>query len=162
MRDRVTAPGSLDADKGLGQSRRPRTRILVPIDFSPRDAKGLKHAAALARLLRAKLTLFHVIDVNDPARVKFAGSSDDFVRSLRAKAYAQMDRLVEFMTGESLEVESLIVEGLPWEKILQRARSCDLLIMTKPRPKPFWRLFSKKTTQRVMEQAECAVLVVQE
>jgi nucleotide-binding universal stress UspA family protein len=137
-------------------------RILVPTDFSPRDTKAVQQAVAMARVFDARLTLLHVIDINDPAWLKFAGSSGAFMRQLRTKAHSEMDRLRASLSGESIEVESLITEGLPPEEIVQRTHDADLVIMGRPRSQRWWRLFSKKTAQRVIDQAECGVLVVQE
>jgi nucleotide-binding universal stress UspA family protein len=136
--------------------------ILLPTDLSPGDTKVVQQAAALARVFEAKLTLLHIIDVNDPSWLKFAGSADDFMRQLRTKAHSEMDHLVESVAGEPIAVGSLIVEGMPWEEIAKRTRDFDLVIMGQPRPKPFWRLFSKRTAQRVVDRAECGVLLVEQ
>ncbi len=140
----------------------PLRRVLVPTDFSPTEAKTLDHAVALARLLDAKLILLHVVDINDPAWSKYAGSSDDFMRQLWTKARAEMDRLTKSLASEPLDVEAIIVEGIPVEEIVRHIQDSDLLVVGRPQPKPFWRFFSKETARRTMERAECGVLVVRE
>jgi nucleotide-binding universal stress UspA family protein len=157
------APFPGGAHERLSPSHRhPTSRILCPTNFSPRDTKTVHEAVTLARALGARLTLLHVIDINDPAWVRFAGSSSDFMRLLRSNAHEHMEQLVQSLAGERIEVRTLIVEGVPWEEILQRTHQFDLVMMSHPRPQPFWRLFSRKTIQRVIAQSQCEVVVVQE
>ena len=158
---RPTVSGDSSEQTSPSPERMNKT-ILLPTDFSPGDNKVIQQAVALARVLEARLTLLHVIDVNDPAWLKFAGSSDEFMRQLRTKAHAEMHLLVESLADEPIEVGSLIVEGLPCEEIAQRTPDFDLVIVSRPRPERFWRLFSKRTAQRVIDRAECGVLAVRE
>jgi nucleotide-binding universal stress UspA family protein len=71
-----------------------------------------------------------------------------------------MDQLVLSLAGEPIQLEFLIVDGLPPEEIVKRTPDFDLVVLSRPRVKPVWRLFSKKTAQRVMDRARCEVLVV--
>jgi nucleotide-binding universal stress UspA family protein len=141
---------------------RSANRILVPTDFTPNDLKAAQHAVALAQKLGARITLLHVIDINDPAWLKFAGSSDEFMRQLRNKAHSEMENLLKSLAGESIELESLIAEGIPWKEIADRTPDFDLVIVSRPRSQPFWKLFSKKTAQRVIDRAQSGVWVIQE
>ncbi len=136
-------------------------RILLPTDFAPEDSQTLRQAVSMARLFGVELVVLHVIDINDPAWASYVGSSANFMRELRARAHANMQQLLVFLAKEPITVRALLVEGLPPAEILKCARdSSALLVVRRPHPKPFWKLFSKRTAQRVLDEAECAVLVV--
>ena len=42
------------------------------------------------------------------------------------------------------------------------SRDSDLVIMSRPQSKPFWRLFSRKTAERVIDSLGCGILVLRE
>ncbi|HWI58845.1 MAG TPA: universal stress protein [Bacillota bacterium] len=162
-------PRSTQLSTGTDESRRSLLRggrssvqnILVPTKFSAASTRAVEQAVALARLVGAKLTLLHVIDIyGHPAWSQHTGSGEAFVQQLHAQANAQMERLWASLAGEPIQVETLIVEGLPAEEVVRRSHDFDLVIMGRPRSQHFWKLFNKKTAQRTIEEAECGVLVV--
>lgn len=139
----------------------PIARILVPTDFSPCAAKAVEFAVALAGQCLASLTLLHVIDIN----TQYAGAESlpaaEMMKRLWEKGASQMSNLASALS-EQVETQTALEEGLPWEQIVERSRQADLVILGRDKPKPVWKLFSKHTAQRVIEHAECPVLVVRE
>jgi universal stress protein A len=136
------------------------SRILVPIDFSNRCAAALDHAVALARQVNANLTLLHVIDINAQASSEQPGDAESLQQRLCEEGFAQMGRLAWSLASQQIETQTLIVEGLPWEQIVEKSQGYDLLVMPKPGAKPYWHIFSRHTVRRVIEMAQCPVLVV--
>ncbi len=113
----------------------------------------------LARLFQAKVTLLHVIDINDPAWAKYSGTSVDFMRHLRAKAQQHMQEAANLFRNEAVEMEPLIVEGLPSEEIIGAVEPSCLLLLGLPIRKPFWRMFSKRTSEQLLRRARCALML---
>ncbi|HWX22669.1 MAG TPA: universal stress protein [Candidatus Binatia bacterium] len=161
-------PASADAslrllpaeDGGREESARPIHRILVPSDFSPRSAKALERAIALARQFDATLTILHVIDINPPAAFTHSGTAEDLMKQLWVTGASELSRLEESLRKNQTKVQTLLVEGLPAEAIVENSAAFDLLVISEPRSKSTWNLFSRHTARRVVEQAECPVVVV--
>jgi nucleotide-binding universal stress UspA family protein len=134
--------------------------ILVPTDFSACSAGAVDRAAALARHHDATLTILHVIDINPPEALTHCGPAKDLMRHLWVTGAAELSRLKKSLEGKQTRAQTLIVEGLPPEAIVESSSGFDLLVISEPRSKSAWNLFSRHIARRVIEQAECPVLVV--
>jgi len=134
--------------------------ILVPTDFSACSAKAVDRAAALARHHDAMLTILHVVDINPPAALTHSGPAKDLMRHLWVIGAAELSRLKKSLETSQTKAQTLMVEGLPPEAIVQNSSGFDLLVIAEPRPKSAWKLFARHTARRVVEEAECPVLVV--
>ncbi len=134
-------------------------QIVVPTDFSPADLRLAHKAAMLGEVFGTKVTLLHVIDINDPRWVSYCGSAAEFTRQLKLDAEKHMQELVTDLAHDGIKVESLTVEGLPGREILNLLQQACLLIIGKPVSKPFWRLFSKRTIQQLLEEARCKLMI---
>jgi nucleotide-binding universal stress UspA family protein len=135
-------------------------RILVPTDFSPRSAEALARAASLARRHDATLTILHVIDINPSAALTHCGPAKDLMRQLWVIGASELSRLKKSLEGTHTRAQTLIVEGLPPETIVENSSGFDLLVIAEPHSKSVWKFFSRHTARRVIEQAQCPLLVV--
>ncbi len=133
--------------------------VVLPTDFSVEDIQLLHRAAVLADAFETKIILLHVIDINDPAWLSYAGTSDEFMHQLEIEAEQRMRELASVLARRAVEIKCLTVEGLPCEEILNVLTPSSLLLLRKPVQKPFWRLFSKRTAQRVMDEAQCPLVI---
>jgi hypothetical protein len=133
--------------------------IVLPTDFSNADNQLLHRAVLLAQLFDTKITLLHVIDINDPRWSTYCGCATDFMRQVQTEAESHMHELLMWFANEPVEIKPVTLEGLPCSEILQRLPPSSLLLLRKPVPKPFWRLFSKRTAQRLLDEAQCALMV---
>jgi nucleotide-binding universal stress UspA family protein len=134
--------------------------ILAPTDFSPSSAEAVSRAAALAREHDATLTILHVIDVNPPSAHSHCGTADDLMRNLRTTATTELCRLAQSLKQTQTKTRTRIVEGLPAEVIVENSPGFDLVVLGERSPKSPWNLFSRHTARRVIQAAECPVLVV--
>jgi len=151
------ARGGADAEPG-----RPIHRILVPTDFSASSVRAIKRAVVLARQSNATLTILHVIDINPPAAFTHCGSADDLMRQLWVTGTAELAQLKKSLEQTQVQIQTLLVEGLPHEAIVENSSGFDLLVISEPHAKSGWNFFSKHTAQRVIEQAKCPVHVVRQ
>ena len=131
-------------------------KILVATDFSPASARAVECAIGLANECGAALTVFHVIDIGWQAG---AGAAKELMKDLWDEGPTKMARLAWSMCGQ-LQAQTTIEEGLPWEQISMKSGDFDLIVLGKSRPKPGRKLFSQRTTKRVIENALCPVMVV--
>jgi len=137
------------------------SKILVPTDFSTCSDRALKFAVSLAQQCKADLMILHVIDINPQSTHSGCLPASEMMKRLWETGSEQMGKLALSLNGQA-EARTAVEEGLPWELILEKSRQADLLILGKPRPKPGWRLFSRHTAQKVIDNAPCPVIVVQD
>ena len=136
-------------------------KILVPTDFSASSARALEFAVPLARQCQAELTILHVIDINAQSAHSEYTPAADLMKGLWETGFQEMGKLAFSLDGQ-VDAQTAVEEGLPFEQIIEKSREVDLLVVGKPGPKPGWKLFSKRTAERVIEHAACPVIVVQD
>ncbi|HUL51571.1 MAG TPA: universal stress protein [Candidatus Nitrosotalea sp.] len=137
--------------------------ILVPIDFSPPSIQALKHAAALARLFKAKLTLLHIVE--PVATPDFAASFPLEMENykLNAAARRHLEGVVKAARIAPGIVERVLVRfGRSYNEITEAARTLkvDLIIISTHGYTGWKHALLGSTTERVVRHAPCPVLVV--
>ncbi|HYP52621.1 MAG TPA: universal stress protein [Pyrinomonadaceae bacterium] len=103
------------------------TDILVPVDFSPTSINAVRVAVGLATP-GGDLTLLHVIDKNfiEDAVAAGMGHSDDITQRLREQAEANFNSALEGVEAGDVDIERMVVVGVPFIEILKIARDLDL------------------------------------
>jgi nucleotide-binding universal stress UspA family protein len=111
------------------------SRILVPMDLSPRNTRSLTAAIELARLSGARVTLLHVVQRIDdfPAR-----ELRSFYRKLETAAEEKIARAAQRFGANGVEVEGVVLIGVPAREIVRYAagRKVDLIVMSSHRVAP--------------------------
>ncbi len=156
---RCAKPAQAKSISANSASANPIEQIIVPADFSPADLQLVHKAVMLGDILETKVTILHVLDINDPRWANYCGCAADFMRRLKTDAEQQMQELMDHLAQEGIVAESLTVEGLPAREILNVLQQASLLVLRSPIAKPFWRLFSKRTPQQVLEEARCTLML---
>ncbi len=135
-------------------------KILVPINFSPCAECALKYAWRLAVQCHASITLLYIVDVSghmpgwgpaDPAKV---------TAEFRQKGADYFRQIMSSLPNRRIEVNTLMLEGLPSDIIAEAARDYDLIIIGRTMRKPFWHLFSRRTFTGVLDSAPCPLVLV--
>ena len=138
--------------------------ILVPVDFSPASVNAVRVALGVAEP-DGDLTLLHVIDedfVNDAVAASL-GSSDDITARLRERAESDFANLLESIDTGNVDVERMIVVGVPFVEILKIARDLDLPMIVmgmRGRSTPAEELLFGSTAEKVLRGARVPVLCV--
>ena len=140
-------------------------RILVPIDFSPESLKTLRLAKLLATRFRAKLHLVHV--VSPPVIVPPRRMMVPFAYSEKGVAASALKRLKKLVAELSLPARSspcTVRSGAPVDEIKQAARdiNADLIAIGTRGYTGLKHAFLGSTTERVIREAPCPVLVVRD
>ena len=138
--------------------------ILVPIDFSPCSINALRVAIAMAAP-DGDLTLLHVIDedfVKDAVAAGL-GIADDIHARLREQAESSFTTALEGLETGSVNVERMIVVGIPFVEILKIARDLDLPMIVmgvRGRSTPPEEVLFGSTAEKVLRASRVPVLCV--
>ncbi|HEY8413792.1 MAG TPA: universal stress protein, partial [Pyrinomonadaceae bacterium] len=111
------------------------------------------------------LTLLHVIDQEfvDDAAAAGLGSSEDIRNRLKEKAEASFSTMLEGIDAGKVDIEKMIVVGLPFVEILKIARDLDLpmIIMgVRGRSTPPEEILFGSTAEKVLRGSRVPVLCV--
>ena len=142
--------------------------ILVPTDFGPGSQAALARALDSLGPEGGRVVVLHVIDERllEPTLALFPEARmETLLARLRARAHERYAQLIAGIEQEQVEFEPLIVEGIPFVKIVQFARDLDvdLMVMAVHRgPAHFEQFLFGSTAERVMRVAPCPVLIVPE
>jgi nucleotide-binding universal stress UspA family protein len=105
--------------------------ILVPVDFDAPSEAALEQAVRLARALRAKIKILHVLpfSLTDVSEELFYASPNASVRR-RTAALKALGQIVE-RHGKDVTIEPEIREGITWDEIVGAAtqNEADLVVI---------------------------------
>ncbi|HUQ31385.1 MAG TPA: universal stress protein [Pyrinomonadaceae bacterium] len=101
--------------------------ILVPVDFSECSVNAVRAAAGVAAP-DGDITLLHVIDEHfiDDAVAAGLGNSEEITARMRERAEADFISMLEGIETGEVEVERMVVIGIPFVEILKITRDLDL------------------------------------
>ncbi|HEX3252629.1 MAG TPA: universal stress protein [Pyrinomonadaceae bacterium] len=138
--------------------------ILVPIDFSPCSVNALRVAVGIAAP-DGDLTLLHVIDDEfiDAAVAAGMGSSDDIRARLKEQAESNFSGVLEGIDTNQVDIEKMIVSGLPFVEILKIARDLDLPMIVmgiRGKSTPAEEILFGSTAEKVLRGTRVPVLCV--
>lgn len=137
-------------------------RVLMPVDFSPRDAAAAHYVKQLYRKAPFETILLHVVPPPDyEAAVLEAGGPvlQELMDTRRKLAH---ERLATTCSAElaGMPVERALLEGFPSERIVQYAteRDVNLIVLPTHGYGPFRRFLLGSVTAKVLHDAQCPVL----
>ena len=138
------------------------SRILVPIEFSPRCKGAAHYAEALACRFHCEMVLLHVVVSPLTAWGSPEGMAYSSISDLMPERIAARTADLEAFPGEEakgLAVQRIVVEGDPAREIVACAdqRQADLIVMPTHGYGPFRRLLLGSVTAKVLHDAGCAV-----
>lgn len=138
--------------------------ILVPIDFSPCSVNALRVAIGIAAP-EGDLTLLHVVDEEfiEAAVAAGMGSSEDIRTRLKEQAESNFSSVLEGLDTTQVDIEKMIVIGLPFVEILKIARDLDLPMIVmgiRGQSTPAEELLFGSTAEKVLRGTRVPVLCV--
>ena len=140
-------------------------RVLHPTDFSKASAAAYKRAVDMAKGSRAELLLVHVLGSAVPVVADGYLSPqvyEDMTNAARAYGQKHLTALVRKAKQTGIRVKSLLLDGVPHERIAQAARSrkADLIVIGTHGRTGLAKLFLGSVASRVLAVAPCPVLTV--
>jgi universal stress protein A len=138
--------------------------ILVPMDFSACSVNALRVAVGMAAP-EGDLTLLHVIDEEFVERVVAAGmgSTEDLRNRLKEMAESNFNSVLEGLDAGKVNIERMIVVGIPFVEILKIARDLDLPLIVmgiRGQSMPAEELLFGSTAEKVLRGTRVPVLCV--
>ncbi len=139
-------------------------KILFPTDFMEGSKKAIAYAVDLARKYNASLHIIHVIhDVTQATGLYVPHAAvDELFKSMEEEAKKQIKRDYLEETRGLENITYKVLKGIPYEEIINYARQegIDLIVVTSHGRKGLDRLFFGSTAEKVVKNAECAVLAI--
>jgi universal stress protein A len=136
--------------------------VLAAIDLLENSAAVLQHAAPLAELFEARLTVLHVVNYSlSPDLDYVMPRPDERENELLESARKKLDELLEREALSNGGVETMVVSGRPKVEIARIAErdEVDLIIVGAHGRHGISGLLGS-TTDRVLHNANCDVLTV--
>ncbi|MBS9402775.1 universal stress protein [Halomonas sp. TRM85114] len=139
------------------------SKIMLPVDLNEESSwsKALPTALALCRSFDASL---HVVTVLPDYQMPIVGSY--FPKGFAKKAHeaitqAQHD-FIKANVPEDIQVQSVIVDGSPWEAIVKAAKKLevDLIVMASHNKRKFADYVLGPNAEHVVHHAKISVMIV--
>src|ERR1041384_5801604 len=101
--------------------------LLVPVDFSPCSVNALRVALGMAAP-DGDVTLLHVIDQHfiEDCVAAGMGTTEAITAQLRTRADASFDEMLTGLDADGVDIERMVVVGVPFVGVLKIARDLDL------------------------------------
>ncbi len=138
--------------------------MLVPVDFSATSLNAIRAALKIAEP-GGDVTMLHVIDehfVGD-AVAAGRGTSEEIAGKLRRLAEGNFEQALAGVETNGVNVERMIVVGIPFVEILKIARDLDLPLIVmgvRGRATPPEEFLFGSTAEKVLRLARVPVLCV--
>lgn len=137
--------------------------ILCPIDYSVYSEKALKYAIEFAEKYNAKLYLMHVLDIRiyditDPELYNVNVIDKETINKLRERLH----KCISEDTRKNIEVETIVIEGVPFAEIIKKARECkvDLIVLGTHGRTGLSHAIMGSVAEKVVRKAPCPVLTI--
>ena len=141
-------------------------KILVPTDFSKFSDNALKQAVEMARQNKAKIYLFHVINIVQQCSVDYCldtGTVEDIEQKSMQSSQDMMQKQIRRVVKSSdVDIVSDVRKGTPYQEILkeQEDKKIDLIVVaTQGRTGLIGHLLGS-VAEKVARHAKCSVLLV--
>jgi glycine betaine transporter len=134
------------------------------MDFSACSVNALRVAVGMAAP-EGDLTLLHVIDEEFVERVVAAGmgSTEELRNHLKEMAESNFNNVLEGLDAGKVNIETMIVVGIPFVEILKIARDLDLPLIVmgiRGQSMPAEELLFGSTAEKVLRGTRVPVLCV--
>ena len=141
--------------------------ILVATDFSDCSGAAFQMAKELSRRFGAKVILLHVINRSVLERLAehLKVTEESLLPELRERAQQQLTDFLARWGTDSLEVESMVAVGLPFQQIAVIARDLEVNLVClggygRSGRGPIEEVFFGSTAEKVVRLLPCPVLCV--
>ncbi len=136
-------------------------RILVPVDFSPRSKAAVRFAAGLARTMRARLGLLHVVAPLPPNSSRYRAEIRQYDAETKSEARRQLTALAATVP-QGIRADVLLRQDLPRRGIVAAAREwrSDLIVLPTRGLTGVKYIVLGSTAEAVVRHAQCPVLTL--
>ncbi|MCC5882554.1 MAG: universal stress protein [Halomonas sp.] len=138
-------------------------KILLSVDLNEASswAKALPTAVTLCRTFGASL---HVVTVLPDYHMPLVGSyfPRDFAKKAHDAVSQAQHRFIEENVPDDIKVQSVIVDGSPWEAIVKTAKKldADLIVMASHNKRKFADYVLGPNAEHVVHHSKMSVMIV--
>jgi nucleotide-binding universal stress UspA family protein len=137
-------------------------KILCPVDLTEESKSAIALALDLARTRDGTLYLVHVVDDAFPYPDIFAVTrpGEDFYRTIRKEAEAQMRSMAEDQDLGGVLVETAVLQGRPASEVVAFAadKEVDVIVLSTLARRGLDRMLLGSQAERILRNAPCPVL----
>lgn len=139
------------------------TKILLPVDLNEEASweKALPTALALCHSFGASL---HVVTVLPDYHMPLVGSyfPEDFAEKAHEAVSQAQHEFIRDHVPEDVTVQSVIVDGSPWEAIIKAAKQLevDLIVMASHNKRKFADYVLGPNAEHVVHHSKMSVMIV--
>jgi nucleotide-binding universal stress UspA family protein len=138
--------------------------VLVPTDGSENSIHAGRLAVRMASTYHSQLTLLYVVDsaIVDELAGATSKSAEMIRQELEAKGRSYLDYIVRLARNNDVQCDQAIRYGIPYREIadLARERRVDLIVIGRVGCRGPRCALIGSVAERVIEYADCSVLVV--
>lgn len=140
-------------------------KILHPTDFSECSQQALKYAVSFAREYEAKLVLVHVVNeqvLSEGLSLARVAAPEALGQEMAAEAARQLKTLLPADERKGLDLEMLILHGMPFLEIIRYAKDhdVDLIVIGSTGRSGLEQIIFGSTADKIVRKAPCPVLSV--
>jgi nucleotide-binding universal stress UspA family protein len=139
-------------------------KILLPVSGSDESMNAIEFAVKLAAVYDSQIIALHVVDTSVVRQLaRHSGKSPGEVEiEMEENGWRYLYYAEEIAKDNRVKIVVLLEQGLPQERILDKARDldADLIVLGQARGRGMRGRFLDKSLQQVLEHAPCPVLVV--
>ncbi|MGA3086413.1 MAG: universal stress protein [Thermodesulfobacteriota bacterium] len=141
-------------------------KILVPTDFSKFSDNALKQAVEMAKEKKAKIYLFHVINIVQQCAVDYcldyATVKDLEQKSMQSSKDMIQKQILRVVKSSDVDVVSDVRKGTPYQEILkeQEDKKIDLIVIATHGQTGLKGYLLGSVADKVARHAKCPVFLV--
>lgn len=135
-------------------------KILIPTDGSEYTKAAIAQGLELARLMDAQVTALYVVDQTSFVNFPMDSTVVSIYSVLEKEGKDAVDYVLAEGQKKGVKVEAMVEEGSPVKKIVDAARTHDLVVMGTLGRTGISKLLLGSVAERVVRYAPCPVLVV--
>ncbi len=140
--------------------------ILVPTDFSETSDKALEWAIEIAKPRNAEIHIIHVLEpIAYPVEwLEGFSGMEALEDTIAANARKALEKLASRVRDAGIPVQTSLVFGYPPEAIMSYVKEHDtsMICMGSHKRSGLEKLIIGSTTEKVVRQAPCPVLVIKD
>ncbi|HEY5999163.1 MAG TPA: universal stress protein [bacterium] len=141
------------------------SKILYPTDFSESSLEALTYAVSFAREYKAKLVLMHVVNeaiFSEGLSLPRVEAPEALGEEMATEAGRQIRMLIPADERAGLQVEHVILHGMPFLEIIRyaKANDVDLIVIGTHGRSGMEHIIFGSTAEKVVRKAPCPVLSV--
>ncbi|MGB4658303.1 MAG: universal stress protein [Mobilitalea sp.] len=145
-------------------------KILVPVDGSPIAEKAAEKAIEIAKIYGSEITFITIVDARYIYTYDVGGIVSlpfDYPQITTGLIELQtkiLDVFTDKLNLNGINFEKVVLSGVAYEEILKYAKkmNCNLIVMGRRGFSKVKRFFVGSVTQRVISDAPCPVLIINE